>query len=124
MSQQSRRVIPGGLIKRLFAKMWAGMGKSWARHGDVPTLSWKRGGEGEFQKPSSREDIGEVPLGWRGTASPGEPMTSRSPRALWRLPFGQIRPAGREWLAVGGVGQPQGRELGQEGGETWANRRD
>lgn len=114
MLQQSRSVIPGGLIKRPFAMMWAGMGKSWAKNGNVPTLGWKRGGRvPETQQP--REYWRGAP-GGRGTASPREPVSLLPCRALWGLPFGQsIQKA---------VGQPQGRELGQEGGKRWANRRN
>lgn len=73
MLQQSRRVIPGGLIKRPFAKMWVGMGKSWAKNGNVPTLGWKRGG----RVPETQQLRGywRGAPGGRGTASPRESVT-------------------------------------------------
>lgn len=90
-------------------------GKSWARNGGAAvTWGWKGG----VSETSRRKDVassavrsGHDAPQWKETTSPGEPLTSLSPRVLQGLLMGQVYPESRGQWAVGCVDQPLGREL-------------
>lgn len=107
MSHQSRKGNSRRPNKRLFAKMWAGVGKSWARHGGgVPTLGWKRGGQGERGPETQPERVGCRRSGAPGVEGNRQPQGALDLTLLQgpqRFPFGQIHPEGRERLWMAGV---------------------